>query len=219
MKAAEVVTNFEREAFTESRDRVEYEAQMSNGMNELKTKIEYEAQMDNKTNEFIRRQKANKGNLGINVQAQAHTLSQQQPMLSHSATMNLKSQDIVKTQQQGFQNQQHYQTSGEEDRPLNATPLDPSSLMPNDRQQVLKIAHNMAETCTEAQKNYYRNIIQTRFAQRAQEYTADGKDPVLIWFQHQAFQGLAKNAALERQLAQNMMQAANLQAKSGEFGQ
>ncbi|OLN81531.1 hypothetical protein CCHL11_10403 [Colletotrichum chlorophyti] len=256
MKAAEVGVNFEREAFNKSQDKAQYEAQMSN-----------------KTNEFFRRRQANEQNLSNNLQAQAAAQVQQQLMMNQNAAMqNQMGRGMGQNQQQGFQhlqhqmqasqipqqaqmgvnmgnqggqpigpNQQMFQMPGGQGRP----PIDSSSLTPHEQQRVMELAQKMLAACPDAQKNHYRSIVQNRFAQKAQELTAQGKDPVLLWFQHQAFQGLTNKAAMARQRQQQggmppnlsqaqqqammqagrgqvnpaMMNAAGMQNANGEFGQ
>ncbi|KAL0930524.1 uncharacterized protein CTRU02_214599 [Colletotrichum truncatum] len=114
-------------------------------------------------------------------------------------------------------NQQIFQMPGGQTRSQNGLPTHPSDLTQADQQKVMELAQKLAASCPEPQKNHYRTLVQTRFAQRAQEDTAQGKDPVLIWFQHQAFQGLTKNIAMQRQqrqLKDNMPPNMNPQAQA-----
>ncbi|KZL82779.1 c2h2 type zinc finger domain protein [Colletotrichum incanum] len=261
MKAAEVGVNFEREAFNKSQDKAQYEAQMSNKTNEffrrrqaneqnlsnnLQAQAAAQAQQQLMMNQNAAMQNQMGRGMGQNQQQGFQHLQHQM----QASQIPQQGQMGVNMGNQGGQpigpNQQMFQMPGGQVRPQNAMPPDASSLTPHDQQKVLELAHKMAAACPEPQKNHYRNIVQTRFAQRAQEYTAQGKDPVLIWFQHQAFQGLSKNAALARQRQQQggmppnmnaaqaqalmqqagrgqmnpaMMSAAGMQSANGDFGQ
>ncbi|KAK1489848.1 hypothetical protein CCUS01_14574 [Colletotrichum cuscutae] len=260
MKAAEVGVNFERDAFNKCQDKAQYEAQMSNKTNEffrrrqaneqtmtsnLQAQAAAQAQQQLMMNQNAAMQNQMGRGMGQNQQQGFQHLQHQM----QASQIPQQGQMGVNMGNQGGQpigpNQQMFQMPGGQGRPQNGIPTDASNLTPHDQQKVMELAQKMASACPDPQKNHYRNIVQTRFAQRAQEYTAQGKDPVLIWFQHQAFQGLSKNAALARQRQQQggmppnmnpaqaqammqagrgqinpaMMNAANMQSGNGDFGQ
>ncbi|GKT47898.1 uncharacterized protein ColSpa_08079 [Colletotrichum spaethianum] len=260
MKAAEVGVNFEREAFNKSQDKAQYEAQMSNKTNEffrrrqaneqnLSNNLQAQAAAQAQQQLMMNQNAAMQNQMGRGMSQNQQQGFQHLQHQMQASQIPQQGQMGVNMGNQGGQpigpNQQMFQMPGGQVRPQNAMPTDASSLTPHDQQKVLELAHKMAAACPEPQKNHYRNIVQTRFAQRAQEYTAQGKDPVLIWFQHQAFQGLSKNAALARQRQQQggmppnlnpaqtqalmqagrgqmnpaMMNAAGMQAANGDFGQ
>ncbi|KAF6822276.1 hypothetical protein CMUS01_11149 [Colletotrichum musicola] len=259
MKAAEVGVNFEREAFNKAPDKATYEAQISNKTNDFFRRRQ--ANEQNLTN----------NNLQAQAAAQAQ---QQLMMNQNSAMQNQMGRGIGPNPQQGFQhlqhqmqasqipqqaqmgvnmgnqggqpigpNQQMFQMGGGQARPQNV-PIDFASLTPADQQKVMELAQKMAANTHEQQKSQLRAMVQTRQAQKAQEFTAQGKDPVLVWFQHQALQGLQRNMTARQRMqqagippnmnpaqAQAMMQAgrgqmnpamqnaAGIQGGNGDFGQ
>lgn len=81
---------------------------------------------------------------------------------------------------------------------VSSVPQSTEDLSPADQAKVIELAIKLHQQCPESQKNHYRNLVTQRFGKRAQEYSQAGKDPVLIWFQHQAFQGLTKNMRMQR---------------------
>ncbi|KAF5501690.1 hypothetical protein CGCS363_v006477 [Colletotrichum siamense] len=243
MKAAEVGVNFEREAFNKSADKASYEAQMSNKTNEFfrrrqvaeqsmsnnmqQAQAAAQAQQQLMMNQNNAMQNQMGRGMGQNPQQGFQHLQHQ--MQASQLQQQQQAQMGINMGNQGGQpigpNQQMFQMpGGAQQRPQNGIPSDQSNLSPADQQKVVELAQKLMASCPESQKNHYRQIVQTRFAQRCQEYSASGKDPVLIWFQHQAFQGLTKNIAMQRQRAQqgmppnmNPAQAALMQAGRGQM--
>lgn len=125
-----------------------------------------------------------------------HQMQTSQPFQQDQMSVNIGDQGGQPT---GPNQQMLEMPSGQGRQQIGIT-NDASNLTLHDRRKIMELAQRMADACPEPQKICYRNIVQTRFAPRAQEYTAKGKDPVLIWFQHKAFQHLSAAARDKQQL-------------------
>lgn len=61
------------------------------------------------------------------------------------------------------------------------------------RRNVTDYAPTLVAASSEDQKLIWRGLASARFAEAAKEYISRGRDPVMIWFEYQAFLGLPRD--------------------------
>lgn len=100
----------------------------------------------------------------------------------------------------------------------NNPPVDLASLSPQDKQKVAEFANKLAATTPDAQKANMRVLLQGKLTpQQAHEFRTQNRDPLMWYFQQQAFMHLKNQAQMMRQQQQGMPpnpQAAMMQQQS-----
>ena len=158
-------------------------------------------------------------------QAQQQQLSQQQQMMGMGLGMpNQAGRGMAPNQQQ---QQPMMGMLGAQNRPPQAMPTEFSRLANSDKAKVAELAMKMMNQATEQQKAAARHQIQTRIPpQQLAELQAQGRDPVVMYYQRQAFNVLTNNMnrlqqnqsqnGQQNQNTQNSMQAAMMQAQQSQ---
>ncbi|KAG8416426.1 hypothetical protein J3458_007013 [Metarhizium acridum] len=217
VRAAEVGCDFERKVFMES-----------------PSKEAYDQNMANKTLEFFKKRQANEpniqNNLNANAQAQAQAmmnmqaaqmgrgLGQVQQGFQHLQHQVPPGQLPQQTQQHSQLQQQQIgmgramgptqQAMAMQNRQPQQFPNDMSRLAQSDRAKVMDLAAKMMAQASDQQKASTRMSLQQRLSpQQLAEFQAQGKDPVVLFFQNQAFQVLKNN--MNRLQAQQQAGAQN----------
>ncbi|KAM4057118.1 hypothetical protein HRG_003965 [Hirsutella rhossiliensis] len=208
IRAAEFGCNFEREAFIKSPNKEAYDQLMAN-----------------KTMEFFKKRQANEPNLQntLNAQAQAaQAQAQAQAMMNMQAQMG---RGMGQAPQQGFQHLQHQMQASQIPQHAQQQPQaqqQPMGMgmglqagrggMPPglggqqamgmaDKAKVMDLASKMMIQASEQQKSSARLHVQQRMPpQQLAEFQAQGKDPLLWFFQTQAFHML--KASMNQRLQQ-----------------
>ena len=159
-------------------------------------------------------------------QAQQQQLAQQQQMMGMGLGMpNQAGRGMASNQQQ--QQQPMMGMLGAQNRPPQAMPTEFSRLASSDKAKVAELAMKMMNQATEQQKADARHQIQTRIPpQQLAELQAQGRDPVVMYYQRQAFNVLTNNmnrlqqnqtqTGQQNQNTQNSMQAAMMQAQQSQ---
>lgn len=183
------------------------------------------------------------------AQVQAQQQQQQQLLMNQNAAamQNRMSQNMGQNPQQGFQpmqyplqasqmpqqspmgmnigpgaqpvgpNQQMFQMSGQGPRP--GMPEGQPNITPQDQAKVLELAQRMFAVANPQQKDHFRNAVRNRYPDRAAEFEAAGKDPVLLWYQNLAFQNLFKRRGQQGNMPPNVSPGpqAMMQAGRGQI--
>ncbi|ROT36018.1 hypothetical protein SODALDRAFT_337207 [Sodiomyces alkalinus F11] len=224
-KAADFALSFEREVFTKSVDKASYENAMANKImqyfrkrqenesalqSSLQAQAAAQAQAQQQQQLLMNQnaaamQNRMSQNMGQNPPQQGFQQMQyplQPPQIPQPSPMGM---NMGPGAQPVGPNQQMYPISGQGPPRPPGMPEGQPNITPQDQAKVLELAQRMFASTNPQQKDHYRNMVRARYPERAAEFDAAGKDPVLLWFQNQAFQNLFKSAAAVRRGQQGNM--------------
>ncbi|KHN99640.1 uncharacterized protein MAM_02493 [Metarhizium album ARSEF 1941] len=226
LRAAEVGCNFERDVFSKSPTKEAYDQTMAS-----KTLEFFKKRQANEPNI------QNNLNANAQAQVQAQAQAQAQAMMNMQAAQMGRGMSQVQQGFQHLQHQvqpgqlpqqaqQHPQLAQQQQlgmgramgpaqqamamqsRQPQQFPNDMSRLAQSDRAKVMDLAAKMMAQASEQQKASTRMSLQQRLSpQQMAEFQAQGKDPLVLFFQNQAFQVLKSN--MNRLQAQQQAGAQN----------
>ncbi|KAL5626839.1 hypothetical protein FOBRF1_001182 [Fusarium oxysporum] len=229
MKGAEWGCNFEREAFHKSATKEAYDQEMGNKIMEFfKRRQANEPTLQNSINVSAQAQAQAQAQAMMNMQMgrgmgqgpqqgfqsmqhpmQGGQMNQAQQQLSMNAGMNM---GMPNQAGRGMgPGQQMVGMAGGQNRPQQTSfPSDMARLSQQDRVKVSELAQKMFNTASDQQKQNTRMQLSQRITPtQMNELTAQGKDPLMWFYQNQAFQVLKANMARIQQGQQPQGMAQN----------
>ncbi|CEJ81995.1 hypothetical protein VHEMI02089 [[Torrubiella] hemipterigena] len=227
MQAAEVGCQFERQIFLKAGSREEYNTTMQNKILEFfKKRQNNEPNIQNSLNSNVRAQAQAhaQAQAMMNMQAQMgrgmlpqQGFQQMQPGMPGAQMPAQQQQQFLQQQQQmmmmqgqagrGAMMQNQPGMMMQTGQPMGqGIPTDMSKLGPADKSKLMEYAAKLMSEATEQQKNNARLQLRQRLRpQQLAELQAQGKDPLLWFYQNQAFQQL-RQGRLQQQQQQQQQQ-------------
>ncbi|KAK6706997.1 hypothetical protein SNK04_008005 [Fusarium graminearum] len=229
MKGAEWGCNFEREAFHKSPTKEAYDQEMGQKIMEFfKRRQANEPNLQNSINVNAQAQAQAQAQAMMNMQmgrgmgqglqqgfqpmqhpTQGGQMGQGQQQLPMGAGMNMGMGMANQAGRGMGPGQQMAGMPTGQGRPQQTQmPQEMARLSPQDRHKVTELATKMFNTASEQQKAHTRIQLQTRISPaQLQEMTSQGRDPLMWFYQNQAFQVLKANMnRIQQQAGQGQQQ-------------